>query len=46
MELDGGVGVPYIVGSDLGGLHADSVKTFVARVPAPAQTLVVRLLAP
>ena len=46
MKLDGGVGVPYVVGPDLGGLHADSLKTFVPRVPAPAQTLVVRLLAP
>lgn len=46
MKLDGGVGVPYVVGPDLGGLHADSLKNFVPRVYASVQALVVRLLAP
>ena len=45
MKLDGGVGVSYVVGPDLGALHADSLKNFVPRVHTPAQTLVVRLLA-
>ena len=46
MKLEGGVGVPYVVGPDLGGSHADSLKNFVPRVHASTQTLVVRLLAP